>query len=308
MSSPLFVQDSISRAQSASPFPGHQHKMASQSQASVQFVVFRDHLTAYNSVSRDGFVSSHTVRYHRISLMRGLARAYIATADCAPYHENCTRMAELTTMLSWTINACEIGPDRVGGMLQDTIQTSHQYHGLHTRLLNTCRKIATSRMTALTNQTDRDATLDVLKEMANASGQRSYLHQTKTAFLNHSRKMIRVLWWFVTETSDNTLGGDTPLNDDIMNRLPGSPSESTSTKESKRSLHESDSEVGTFYCRGLRPPAPPAMRGATRAPCTPFAAHSHTRILCGWPLARRVPRSGPLPGCREPVSPLLTEL
>ena len=45
--------------------PGHQHKMASQSQASVQFVVFRDHLTAYNSVSRDGFVSSHTVRYHR---------------------------------------------------------------------------------------------------------------------------------------------------------------------------------------------------------------------------------------------------
>ena len=88
--------------------PGHQHKMASQSQASVQFVVFRDHLTAYNSVSRDGFVSSHTVRYHRISLMRGLARAYIATADCAPYHENCTRMAELTTMLSWTINACEI--------------------------------------------------------------------------------------------------------------------------------------------------------------------------------------------------------
>ena len=121
--------------------PGHQHKMASQSQASVQFVVFRDHLTAYNSVSRDGFVSSHTVRYHRISLMRGLARAYIATADCAPYHENCTRMAELTTMLSWTINACEIGPDRVGGMLQDTIQTSHQYHGLHTRLLNTCRRL-----------------------------------------------------------------------------------------------------------------------------------------------------------------------
>ena len=151
--------------------------------------------------------------------------------------------------------------DRVGGMLQDTIQTSHQYHGLHTRLLNTCRKIATSRMTALTNQTDRDATLDVLKEMANASGQRSYLHQTKTAFLNHSRKMIRVLWWFVTETSDNTLGGDTPLNDDIMNRLPGSPSESTSTKESKRSLHESDSEVGMFRLGGCAPCTLPAMRG-----------------------------------------------
>ena len=161
-------------------------------------------------------------------------------------------------------------------MLQDTIQTSHQYHGLHTRLLNTCRKIATSRMTALTNQTDRDATLDVLKEMANASGQRSYLHQTKTAFLNHSRKMIRVLWWFVTETSDNTLGGDTPLNDDIMNRLPGSPSESTSTKESKRSLHESDSEVGTDRA------APPTTchAGATRAPCTPLR---HIVILeyCG---------------------------
>ena len=177
-------------------------------------------------------------------------------------------------------------------MLQDTIQTSHQYHGLHTRLLNTCRKIATSRMTALTNQTDRDATLDVLKEMANASGQRSYLHQTKTAFLNHSRKMIRVLWWFVTETSDNTLGGDTPLNDDIMNRLPGSPSESTSTKESKRSLHESDSEVGISDRWGCAP-CTPLPCGGNPCPLHPFAAHSHTRILCGWPLARRGPAFRP---------------
>ena len=295
MSSPLFVQDSISRAQSASPFPWSptQDGFTIPSISSVRSVQGSPDRVQFRFKRRFCILTYSQVP--PVSLMRGLARAYIATADCAPYHENCTRMAELTTMLSWTINACEIGPDRVGGMLQDTIQTSHQYHGLHTRLLNTCRKIATSRMTALTNQTDRDATLDVLKEMANASGQRSYLHQTKTAFLNHSRKMIRVLWWFVTETSDNTLGGDTPLNDDIMNRLPGSPSESTSTKESKRSLHESDSEVGTFYCRGLRPPAP-AMRGQPVPPAPPLRHIVILEYCVVGPWRAGVPRSGPPTG------------
>ena len=95
--------------------------------------------------------------------------------------------------------------------------------------------------------------------------------------------------------SDNTLGGDTPLNDDIMNRLPGSPSESTSTKESKRSLHESDSEVGISLHNGAAP-LHPLPCGGNPCPLHPFAAHSHTRILCGWPLARRGPAFRPPTG------------
>ena len=187
MSSPLFVQDSISRAQSASPFPWSptQDGFTIPSISSVRSVQGSPDRVQFRFKRRFCILT-----YSQVPpdfLMRGLARAYIATADCAPYHENCTRMAELTTMLSWTINACEIDRQSrwdVAGHHPNITPVSR----LHTRLLNTCRKIATSRMTALTNQTDRDATLDVLKEMANASGQRSYLHQTKTAFLNHQGK------------------------------------------------------------------------------------------------------------------------
>ena len=259
MSSPLFVQDSISRAQSASPFPWSPTQdgftipsisSVRSVQGSPDRVQFRFKrrfcILTYSQVPPDFPHERISEGIHRDGGLCTVSRELHKDGG-THYHAfvDYQRVRDWTGQSRWDVAGHH--------------QTSHQYHGLHTRLLNTCRKIATSRMTALTNQTDRDATLDVLKEMANASGQRSYLHQTKTAFLNHSRKMIRVLWWFVTETSDNTLGGDTPLNDDIMNRLPGSPSESTSTKESKRSLHESDSEVGTFYCRAA-PPAP-AMRG-----------------------------------------------
>ena len=244
MSSPLFVQDSISRAQSASPFPWSptQDGFTIPSISSVRSVQGSPDRVQFRFKRRFCILT-----YSQVPpdfLMRGLARAYIATADCAPYHENCTRMAELTTMLSWTINACEIDRQSrwdVAGHHPNITPVSRTPYKALEYVSKDCD--ITHDCFDESNRPRRDS--DVLKEMANASGQRSYLHQTKTAFLNHSRKMIRVLWWFVTETSDNTLGGDTPLNDDIMNRLPGSPSESTSTKESKRSLHESDSEVGT---------------------------------------------------------------
>ena len=108
MSSPLFVQDSISRAQSASPFPWSptQDGFTIPSISSVRSVQGSPDRVQFRFKRRFCILT-----YSQVPpdfLMRGLARAYIATADCAPYHENCTRMAELTTMLSWTINACEI--------------------------------------------------------------------------------------------------------------------------------------------------------------------------------------------------------
>ena len=265
MSSPLFVQDSISRAQSASPFPWSptQDGFTIPSISSVRSVQGSPDRVQFRFKRRFCILT-----YSQVPpdfLMRGLARAYIATADCAPYHENCTRMAELTTMLSWTINACEI--DR---------QSRWDVAGHHPNITPVSR---TPYKALEYVSKDCDITHDCFDESnrprrdsgrPKGNGKRKWSEiisaPDENSFLESPRKMIRVLWWFVTETSDNTLGGDTPLNDDIMNRLPGSPSESTSTRESKRSLHESDSEVGTATGCRLRPctpchagqPVPPA--------------------------------------------------
>lgn len=180
------------------------------------------------SDSPRGFASSLTLRHRQTLILAQLCEFFIAVAEAALSQESHTWMEALITMLSWTTEHLGIGLTLVDGMYLACTRTLSQSRELRIMHMHTSERTKTSFMNVLRKPTDQglEDRLQMLDEIANAHGLRSQMHQTKTSFLRHARRWIRVLLSHASATFPDTQITPFPIFEDSTSPQPESRSTS----------------------------------------------------------------------------------
>jgi len=182
------------------------------------------------SDSPRGFASSLTVRHRQTLMLTQLCEYYTETAEVALSHESHTWMEALIIMLSWTTEHLGIGQTLVDGMYLACTRTLSQSRELRLMHMHTSERTRTLFMNVLRKPLDQglEDRLEMLKEIANAHGLRSQMHQTKTSFLRHARRWIREVLSHASGTFPDTQITPFQVYEDNTSPQPGSPLDSLS--------------------------------------------------------------------------------